>query len=148
MEQMGFRCTLLEITEVDYFFNYDFDYSKEFSNKLMYQFMHELKVDSDTENLIINLSIRYMAEEERLVQNTVRVVYNIPNVSDVVAIEGNKIQALQPKLLNKLLMTTIDIARGFLMKNLSQTPLRPCGEEVSCHEYMLVLVYAYRDQSS
>lgn len=124
MEQMGFRCTLLEITEVDYFFNYDFDYSKEFSNKLMYQFMHELKVDSDTENLIINLSIRYMAEEERLVQNTVRVVYNIPNVSDVVAIEGNKIQALQPKLLNKLLMTTIDIARGFLMKNLSQTPLR------------------------
>ena len=65
-----------------------------------------------------------MAEEERLVQNTVRVVYNIPNVSDVVAIEGNKIQALQPKLLNKLLMTTIDIARGFLMKNLSQTPLR------------------------
>lgn len=124
MEQMGFICTLLEITEVDYFFNYDFDYSKEFSNKLMYQFMHELKVDSDTENLIINLSIRYMAEEERLVQNTVRVVYNIPNVSDVVAIEGNKIQALQPKLLNKLLMTTIDIARGFLMKNLSQTPLR------------------------
>ena len=124
MEQLGFRCTLLEITEVDYFFNYDFDYSKEFSNKLMYQFMHELKVDSDTENLIINLSIRYMAEEERLVQNTVRVVYNIPNVSDVVAIEGNKIQALQPKLLNKLLMTTIDIARGFLMKNLSQTPLR------------------------
>lgn len=124
MEQMGFRCTLLEIKEVDYFFNYDFDYSKEFSNKLMFQFMHELKVDSDTENLIINLSIRYMVEEERLVQNTVRVVYNIPNVSDVVAIEGNKIQALQPKLLNKLLMTTIDIARGFLMKNLSQTPLR------------------------
>ena len=123
---MEINYRLSTLNESEFRMNFDFDYDGFDISETKVQFGHDIKLQTEKEQLIITAKavIVYGDFGTELVTNTIRMGFEVSPIDVFITKKDqDKILVKSPAIMDTFLMAAIGTLRGVLMKNLKGTPL-------------------------
>lgn len=123
---MDIKYRLESIAETEFKMDYDFDYSSLIPSNLKIQVGHDIQPIMGKDQVVVKAkaSLTYGDEEVELATNTIRMLFGLSPIKEVIILKDDGTFSTQSTLiLDTFLVATIGALRGVLMKNLKGTPL-------------------------